>query len=266
MSRQNLIIIEKPTSNHSAMTGMTPEQIECYVRMGIAACNCEQIISTRPFAIYEPSGWGKDDDGEFTASAKSKAGALCEGVTVEEVLLTVYEEDCMPARAAATGAMEGALLEPRLQRPASVGNIRFGAGVPVRHLITAAERQAEHEQTPEYQAARIGRGQKMLGAMRNQAAMAEAVELLNIWKTWLGPDYESCDEGGRQLWIRIESVLAQARQGELAETEQRNEMMDDLAAEVIEHGEGFVVAWSKPMAAGMKLYTHPQPRRAGREN
>ncbi|QND86536.1 Uncharacterized protein ChrSV_4310 [Chromobacterium vaccinii] len=97
------MVYEKINANHSAVAGMTPEQIECYVRMGIAACNCEQIISTRPFAVYNPVGWGKDDDGEFTASAKSKAGGNYEGVTVEEVLLMVYEEDCMTAVQPQTG-------------------------------------------------------------------------------------------------------------------------------------------------------------------
>uniref|UniRef100_UPI003F7AAE4A hypothetical protein n=1 Tax=Chromobacterium amazonense TaxID=1382803 RepID=UPI003F7AAE4A len=41
-------------------------------------------------------------------------------------------------------------------------------------------------------------------------------------------------------------------------TEQSGESMTDLAAEVIKNGEGFIIAWSKPIAAGMRLYTRPQ--------
>lgn len=31
-------------------------------------------------------------------------------------------------------------------------------------------------------------------------------DLLEIWRTWLGPDRESCDEGGQQIWDRIDSL------------------------------------------------------------
>ncbi|OBU84517.1 hypothetical protein [Chromobacterium subtsugae] len=100
------IVYEKVNPDHSAVAGMTPEQIESYVRIGIAACNCEQIKSTRPFTVYNPTGWGMDDDGEFTASAMSKAGGNYGGVTVEEVLLMVYEEECMTAVQPQTGCAE----------------------------------------------------------------------------------------------------------------------------------------------------------------
>ena len=35
-----------------------------------------------------------------------------------------------------------------------------------------------------------------------------AVNLLEIWRTWLGPTRESCDETGKKVWDRIDAVTA----------------------------------------------------------
>lgn len=35
-----------------------------------------------------------------------------------------------------------------------------------------------------------------------------AVNLLEIWRTWLGPTRESCDETGKKIWDRIDAVTA----------------------------------------------------------
>ncbi|MGC0154577.1 hypothetical protein ACPRNU_19145 [Chromobacterium vaccinii] len=42
------------------------------------------------------------------------------------------------------------------------------------------------------------------------SASPEALELLEIWQTWLGQDRESCDAGGKKLWDRIDAVIAAA--------------------------------------------------------
>lgn len=41
-----------------------------------------------------------------------------------------------------------------------------------------------------------------------KSVSAEAAELLRIWKTWLGSSRDACDDAGKQLWDRIEAVLA----------------------------------------------------------
>ncbi|MFK7089306.1 hypothetical protein AAFM71_10875 [Chromobacterium violaceum] len=138
-------IFEELNDSHRAVDGMTAEQIEHYVRLGVAACNCQQIMSTRPGAVCDAAGGTVDDDGEFTASAISFAGARYEGVTIVDVLLHVYEADCMPKE----GGMRA------LDKTADT-----------------AERLAGYEQRP------------------------EVVALLEIWKSWLGSDYESCAPGG----------------------------------------------------------------------
>ncbi|MBC3254344.1 hypothetical protein HU733_02465 [Pseudomonas paralactis] len=33
-----------------------------------------------------------------------------------------------------------------------------------------------------------------------------AVNLLETWRTWLGPTRESCDETGKEIWDRIDAV------------------------------------------------------------
>lgn len=40
---------------------------------------------------------------------------------------------------------------------------------------------------------------------------ADALNLLEIWQTHLGSCRESCDDGGKLLWDRIEAVRAQAQ-------------------------------------------------------
>ena len=35
-----------------------------------------------------------------------------------------------------------------------------------------------------------------------------AVNLLEVWRTWLGPTRESCDETGKKVWDRIDAVTA----------------------------------------------------------
>ena len=35
-----------------------------------------------------------------------------------------------------------------------------------------------------------------------------AVNLLEIWRTWLGPTRESCDDTGKNVWDRIDAVTA----------------------------------------------------------
>lgn len=35
-----------------------------------------------------------------------------------------------------------------------------------------------------------------------------AVNLLEVWRTWLGPTRESCDETGKNIWDRIDAVTA----------------------------------------------------------
>lgn len=35
-----------------------------------------------------------------------------------------------------------------------------------------------------------------------------AVNLLEVWRTWLGPTRESCDETGKKIWDRIDTVTA----------------------------------------------------------
>lgn len=42
---------------------------------------------------------------------------------------------------------------------------------------------------------------------------AQAVELLEIWQTWLGSSRESCNEQGKQLWDRIEVVTKPTESG-----------------------------------------------------
>jgi hypothetical protein len=44
-------------------------------------------------------------------------------------------------------------------------------------------------------------------ALSQQSPATEACELLRIWKTWLGPCRDSCDEEGQKLWDRIERAL-----------------------------------------------------------
>ncbi len=44
-------------------------------------------------------------------------------------------------------------------------------------------------------------------ALRQRLTASE--DLLEIWRTWLGPDRESCDEGGKQIWDRIDSLRSQ---------------------------------------------------------
>ena len=41
-----------------------------------------------------------------------------------------------------------------------------------------------------------------------QPVPSDAFALLDIWKTWLGPDRESCSEYDKPLWDRIDAVLA----------------------------------------------------------
>lgn len=39
-----------------------------------------------------------------------------------------------------------------------------------------------------------------------QLRLAASEELLEIWRTWLGPNRENCDEGGKKIWDRIDSL------------------------------------------------------------
>lgn len=41
-----------------------------------------------------------------------------------------------------------------------------------------------------------------------KSVSAEAGELLRIWQTWLGSSRDACDATGKQLWDRIDAVLA----------------------------------------------------------
>ena len=44
-------------------------------------------------------------------------------------------------------------------------------------------------------------------ALRQRLIASE--DLLEIWRTWLGPNRESCDEGGKQIWDRIDFLKSQ---------------------------------------------------------
>lgn len=39
-----------------------------------------------------------------------------------------------------------------------------------------------------------------------QQRLTASAELLEVWRTWLGPNRESCDEGGKQIWDRIDAL------------------------------------------------------------
>ncbi|PRW94302.1 hypothetical protein C7A10_05875 [Pseudomonas fluorescens] len=43
--------------------------------------------------------------------------------------------------------------------------------------------------------------------------LTASADLLEIWRTWLGPNRESCDEGGKQVWDRIDSLRSQVGVG-----------------------------------------------------
>ena len=48
-------------------------------------------------------------------------------------------------------------------------------------------------------------------ALRQRLIASE--DLLEIWRTWLGPNRESCDEGGKQIWDRIDFLKSQGGVG-----------------------------------------------------
>lgn len=43
----------------------------------------------------------------------------------------------------------------------------------------------------------------------SQLRVAESVDLLGVWKTWLGDSRASCDESGKIIWDRIEALAQQ---------------------------------------------------------
>lgn len=50
-------------------------------------------------------------------------------------------------------------------------------------------------------------------ALQQRLAVAEqragdAIELLEVWRTWLGFNRASCDDGGKRIWDRIDAVVA----------------------------------------------------------
>ncbi|OHX15356.1 hypothetical protein BI343_03150 [Chromobacterium amazonense] len=201
-------------SNHSAVAGLTAEQIEHYVRIGKAASCCEQIISIRPGDVYDAAGGGMADDCEFTAAAISQSGGCYEGVSIADILLHIYDDECIPEESSmpdlteSLDAMGMTHAQLKLQKPLSFSDIRSGAGVPLRYLIDTAELRTKYEQRFEAQRIRIKHDLIIRRAMISQAAQEEAKKLLAIWQSCLGHDYESCDDSGRKLWSRIESVLS----------------------------------------------------------
>jgi len=46
-----------------------------------------------------------------------------------------------------------------------------------------------------------------------QQLLTASEELLEIWRTWLGPNRESCDEGGKRIWDRIDAIKPAERDG-----------------------------------------------------
>ncbi|MDE1528169.1 hypothetical protein PVE90_00435 [Pseudomonas carnis] len=46
-------------------------------------------------------------------------------------------------------------------------------------------------------------------AERDALRLIASEDLLEIWRTWLGPNRESCDEGGKQIWDRIDFLTSQ---------------------------------------------------------
>ena len=52
-----------------------------------------------------------------------------------------------------------------------------------------------------------------IDALQQRLTVAEqragdAIELLEVWRTWLGFNRASCDEGGKRIWDRIDAVVA----------------------------------------------------------
>jgi hypothetical protein len=52
--------------------------------------------------------------------------------------------------------------EPLLDKPASVGGLRFHAGLPIRLLVEAAQRRYEHEESPEGKAEQKRKSDELL--------------------------------------------------------------------------------------------------------
>lgn len=73
---------------------------------------------------------------------------------------TARMRKALDAAKAATG--EETTDEPRLDRPAKVGGVRFGKGVKWSTVIGAAQRKYEYEVTPEKEAARIKRARTVM--------------------------------------------------------------------------------------------------------
>ncbi|KRP45387.1 hypothetical protein SAMN04490190_0875 [Pseudomonas libanensis] len=71
--------------------------------------------------------------------------------------------------------------------------------------INANSAHGKHREALQYRAERDA-----LQALLNAAIerVDDAVNLLEIWRTWLGPWRESCDETGKKIWDRIDAVTA----------------------------------------------------------
>ncbi|WP_337882259.1 hypothetical protein [Chromobacterium haemolyticum] len=79
---------------HSAIASMKPEEIERYVRIGIAASCCERITFTAPGQVLDAAGYVMDS---FEAEAEAVVyGERWDGESIADVLLQVYAAHHIP--------------------------------------------------------------------------------------------------------------------------------------------------------------------------
>ncbi|KIA79955.1 hypothetical protein [Chromobacterium amazonense] len=90
--RRIVIHFEELNSSHNAVAGMKPEQIEEYVRIGMAVNSCASIRFTEPALICNAAG---KIIGSLAAEAVavSSSGQVYEGESISDVLLHIYEAE-----------------------------------------------------------------------------------------------------------------------------------------------------------------------------
>ncbi|BBH12868.1 hypothetical protein [Chromobacterium haemolyticum] len=109
------------------------------------------------------------------------------------------------ARAVIAANRAGELTDEHIQALEAAANAeKAAAGEPVawRHNLT----HSLHDLESEVQLADCDEWAEPLYAA--PPVMSDAYELLSIWQTWLGAGRESCSEYDKQLWDRIDAVLA----------------------------------------------------------